>query len=273
MANGPEDLWSRRKMKISAIIIARNEEKMLEDCLRSVSWADERILVDTGSTDKTAELAKRLGARVVETKDGDFSKWRNLGAKEATGDWLLYVDADERVTPELRAEIVSTINSQQSTISNYTAHAIPRRNFLLGHEMHWGGWWPDYVLRLIRKDALIQWEGKLHEQPKIKGEVGKLKNPLIHITHRSLSEMVEKTNNWSEIEAQLLFKSHHPKMTWWRFFSVAFREFWYRGILNLGFLDGPVGIIEIIYQMYSRMITYAKLWEMQINNKPLTINH
>ncbi|MCJ7805572.1 glycosyltransferase family 2 protein [Patescibacteria group bacterium] len=246
-------------MKTSAIIIAKNAGGLIEDCLQSVGWVDEIILVDTGSTDETVEIAKRLGVKVVETKDGDFSKWRNLGAKSAKSDWLFYIDSDERVTEELREEIKRTILEGTDA-----AYAIPRRNFLLGHEMHWGGWWPDYVLRLIRKDALIGWEGDLHEQPKIEGNVGKLKNPFVHITHRSLSEMVEKTNNWSEIEARLLFKSHHPKMTWWRFFSVASREFWYRGVLKLGFLDGPIGIIEIIYQMYSRMITYAKLWEMQI---------
>ncbi len=133
--------------------------------------------------------------------------------------------------------------------------------------MKHGGWWPDYVLRLIRKESFIRWEGELHEQPKIKGAIGKLVNPLIHNSHRSLSEMVEKTNRWSEVEAKLLFKSNHPKMTWWRFFSVAFREFWYRGILKLGFLDGVTGVIEVIYQMYSRMITYAKLWELQITSK------
>lgn len=249
-------------MKTSAIIIAKNAGRLIEDCLESVSWVDQIVLVDTGSTDETLELAKRFGVKVVETKDGDFSEWRNLGAKSAKSDWLLYIDSDERVTEKLREEIKRTILEGVDV-----AYAIPRKNFLLGHEMHWGGWWPDYVLRLIRKDALIEWRGKLHEQPKIKGKVGKLRNPLIHVTHRSLSEMVEKTNDWSEIEAQLLFVSHHPKMTWWRFFSVAFREFWYRGVLKLGFLDGPVGIIEIIYQMYSRTITYAKLWEMQLELK------
>ncbi len=253
---------------ISAIIIARNAQGLIEDCLKSVSWADEIILVDTGSSDETVGVAKRLEAKVVETKNGGFSEWRDLGARSAKGDWLIYIDSDERVTEKLREEIKRTILEGTDG-----AYAIPRRNFFLGHKMHWGGWWPDYVIRLIRKDSLVRWEGELHEQPKIKGKIGKLKESLTHITHRNLSEMVEKTNNWSEIEARLLFESHHPKMTWWRFFSVAFREFWYRGIIKLGFLDGPVGIIEIIYQMFSRMITYAKLWEMQIKNKPLTINH
>lgn len=234
--------------KISAIILigGKSDEKLLKKCLDSVSWCDETIKV------YTADLK------------GSFADWRNEGAKRANGDWLFYVDTDEEVSPELKKEILSIINHSSSTIR---AYAIPRKNILLGKEMHWGGWWPDYVLRLIKKDSLIGWRGELHEQPEIKGEVGRLKEPLIHVSHRSLSEMVDKTNEWSEIEAKLLYKSGHPQMVWWRFFSVAFREFWYRGIIKLGFLDGVTGIIEIIYQMFSRMVTYAKLWELQIEKK------
>lgn len=245
--------------KISGIIIAKNCENLIGDCLESIDWIDEIIVVDDHSIDKTVEVAKNYkGVRVVEA-EGDFSKKRNIGAKEASGEWLFYIDADERVTPLLKKEIKNVIKKE----TKYSAYAIPRRNILLGHEMHHGGWWPDYVLRLIKKEKFISWKGKLHEQPEVKGRVGKLKNPLPHITHRSLSEMVAKTNEWSNIEARLLYKSGHPKMAWWRFVSVAFREFWYRGIKKMGFLDGTVGVIEIIYQMFSRMITYAKLWELQ----------
>ena len=249
--------------KVSAIVIAKNAQELIQDCLDSLSWAYEIILIDTGSTDKTKEIASNFGAKIVKAEKKGFSYWRNLGAKEAQGDWLLYVDTDERVTPALRKEIVATVKR----LSTLNAYAIPRKNILLGRPMRWGGWWPDYVLRLIRKDSLVGWKGELHEQPEIKGKVGKLKYPLMHISHRSLEEMVDKTNEWSEIEAKLLFESGHPQMAWWRFISVAAREFWYRGVLKLGFLDGVVGVIEIIYQMFSRMITYAKLWEMQKTKK------
>jgi len=229
-------------LKISAIIlIGGNYDKdLLQKCLNSVKWADEIIK--------------------VETKDikGSFSEWRNYGATQANGDWLFYVDSDEEITLQLREEILKTIKEEK-----YSAFAIPRNNILLGKEMRFGGWWPDYVVRLIKKDALIKWEGELHEQPKIKGNVGKLKNPLIHNSHRSLTEMVEKTNEWSEIEAKLLFKSGHPKMNIARFISAGTREFWYRGIVKLGFLDGTIGVVEVFYQTYSRLITYAKLWELQ----------
>ncbi len=238
-------------MKISAIVLAGGnyDKTLLEKCLDSLSWAEEIVRVETGSI------------------PGSFSEWRNYGAKKAKGDWLFYVDSDEMVTSELKKEILSLITNHRSLM---TAFAIPRTNILLGKQMRHGGWWPDYVLRLIKKDSLIGWEGKLHEQPKIKslpaggqGDVGKLKNPIIHNSHRSLSEMVEKTNEWSEIEAELLFKSGHPKMNIARFVSAGLREFWYRGIVKLGFLDGTIGVIEVFYQTYSRLITYAKLWELQ----------
>jgi glycosyltransferase involved in cell wall biosynthesis len=234
----------RKKMNISAIILVggKYDKVLLQKCLDSVGWADEVIEV---------EADKILGS---------FSEWRNYGAKKANGNWLFYVDSDEVVTNELKEEILKSLSQDK-----YSAFAIPRRNILLGKEMHFGGWWPDYVLRLLKKDAFIKWEGELHEQPKIKGIVGKLKNPLIHNSHRSLTEMVEKTNEWSEVEAELLFKSGHPKMNILRFLSVGFKEFWYRGIKKLGFLDGTIGIIEVFYQTYSRLITYAKLWEKQLS--------
>ncbi len=255
------------KINLSVLIIAKNEAADLPDCLASVAWADEIILVDNGSGDKTTEIAKKSAVKVFkyekEASKGHFSEIRNFAALKAKGDWILYVDADERVTPLLREEIKKVISLQPGSSRYFSAYAIPRKNILLGHEMKHGGWRPDYVLRLIKRDALLGFEGKLHEQPKIRGEVGKLNSPLTHITHKNLTEMVEKTNKWSEIEAKLLFDSGHPKMNVFRFASAGFREFWYRGIKNLGFLDGTAGWIEVIYQVYSRLITYAKLWEMQ----------
>jgi len=250
------------KVSLTVIIPARNEEKMLEGCLKSVKWADEIIVIDNGSDDKTASLARGLGAKVIFCPRVaiDYSKPRNMGAKAASAEWLFYLDADERSSPELKREIEKAIKN-----SSFSAFTLPRQNIFLGHPMRHGGWWPDRVLRLIKKSQLKGWFGNLHEQPGITGKIGALENPLTHLTHRSLSEMLNKTNEWSALEAELLFKAHHPKMTWWRFIAVAGREFWYRGIVKLGFLDGTVGVIEIIYQMFSRMITYAKLWELQIN--------
>ena len=231
---------------ISGIVLigGKYDKALLKKCLDSLSWTDEIVKLDTDGL------------------KGTFADWRNLGAKKAKGEWLFYVDADEEVTPELKKNITDSIGSNE-----FSAYAIPRRNIFLGHEMHWGGWSPDFVVRLIKKDKLVGWKGELHEQPEIKGTLCHLKEPLIHVTHRNITDMVEKTNKWSEIEAKLLYDSGHPKMNVFRFFSAGFREAWYRGIVKLGFLDGTVGVIEIIYQTFSRLITYSKLWELQLKNE------
>lgn len=234
---------SKMSNSISAIVLVGGsyDEKLLKKCLDSISWCDQVIKVKT------------------EDVKGSFSEWRNEGVKVSKSDWLLYIDSDEEVTPELKKEILGVVNA-----GRFPAYAIPRRNKFLGQTMRWGGWYPDYVLRLMKKKNLKGWFGELHEQPLIDGEVGHLRKPLLHDSHRNLHDMVEKTNKWSEIEAELLYKSGHPKMNFFRFCSAGFREFWKRGVVKLGFLDGTVGVIEVIYQVYSRLITYAKLWEKQL---------
>lgn len=250
--------------KLSAIIITRNEEERVEECIRSVSFVDEIIVIDSGSKDKTVDIAKKLGAKVISFPKGSFSEIRNKGAKEAKGDWILYVDADERVTPSLHDEISQLVNK---SISQFSAFAIPRRNIILEKEMKHGGWWPDYAKRLFRKDRFKKWVGELHEEPVFAGELGHLKNPLIHLKHDNLSDMIEKTNEWSEIEARLMYEANHPSMNILRFFTAMFREFWLRMIKYRAFLDGPEGVIYAIYQMWSRFVSYAKLWEMQLESQ------
>jgi len=229
---------------ISTIVLVGGsyDQKLLEKCLGSVAWTDEVVRVET------------------DNLKGSFADWRDLGAKKAGGDWLLYVDTDEEITSELKNEILDTLGETQTC----SAYAISRKNIIFGKEMRHCGLWPDYVLRLIKKDKLKGWEGELHEQPKIEGKIGYLKNPLIHNKHKTLDEMVEKTNDWSEIEAKLMFKAHHPKMNVLRFFSAGAREFWLRMIKQAAFLDGTEGIIYGLYQVFSKSISYAKLWELQL---------
>lgn len=245
---------------ISVIIITKNEEEMLPDALDSVKWADEILLVDTGSTDKTVEMAKKAGARVVESKGKNFAEWRNKGLKEAKGDWLLYLDADERITSDLKNEIKEIISQDNP---HYSMFAIPRSNIILGKEFRHGGFWPDYVKRLFKKSKLQKWVGELHEEPEYEGKMSHLINPMKHIKHEDFHQMVEKTNNWSEVEAKLMYEAGHPPMNVRRFISAMAREFWYRMIRKAGFLDGKEGIMFAMYQVYSRFVSYAKLWELQ----------
>lgn len=263
-------------MSISAVIIAKNEEQKIKDAIKSVSFCDEVLVIDTGSTDDTVPTAKKLGARVfTDTNKMNYAAWRNRGLKEAHGDWVLYIDADERVSPELAREVRGIFNSQFSILNS--AYAIPRKNFIFAKEFRYSGQWPDYQKRLYRKSSLARWIGKLHEEPVFsakgrsssggKGNLGYLKAPLLHYKHNKLSEMVDKTNEWSDIEAKLLFDAKHPPLNIPRFFSSLIREFWLRMIVQLAFLDGSFGIIYALYQVFSKGVTYAKLWELQIKDQ------
>jgi len=252
-------------LKLSAVVLTKNEEPVIEDCLKSLKWADEIVVVDHGSTDKTLEIVKKFGVKKIAKAviTSSFSDRRNQGAKEAGGEWLLYVDADERVTPELEKEIQKTISNPK-----FVAYAIPRKNIRLTKVLYHGGWWPDYVLRLMKKESLVAWEGQLHEQPKINGEVGKLKEAFLHFSHRgSLEHKFQTTINWSKIEAQKMYDANHPKMNTARFLSAMWREFYFRMIKQKAFLDGTEGIMEAFYQVFSVFISYARLWEMQQKKK------
>ena len=247
--------------KISVIIITRDEEKMIEDCLKSINnWADEILVIDHASTDRTIDIAKKYRAIISSLPSkATFSQLRNKGLKEANGDWIFYLDADERATDNLKKEIGKVISSSPK----FFTYVVPRRNFYLGREVRFGGAYPDYVKRLFKKDKLNGWKGDLHEEPIFEGQLGHLREPMIHITHRDLSSMVEKTKNWSTIEAQLLYDAKHPPVTWWRILKIMLTEFCQRGIKLQGWRDGTVGWIEIIFQMFSRFMTYARLWELQ----------
>lgn len=241
--------------KISAIIIARDEASRISSCIESVAWADEIIVVDNGSADATMKIAQKNGATVIGEKVHDFSYIRQLGASQVKGEWLLYIDADEIATEELKKEIQQIITGDLGV----SAYVIPRQNYYLGKS------WPtrDGMVRLIRKSSLISWEGILHEHAVVKGETGTLKNFFIHDTHRTLQEMVAKTNEWSVFEAKLRFDHHHPAIVGWRLFRVMVTAFVHSYIVQGGWKVGTVGLIESMYQAFSIFITYAKLWEMQ----------
>ncbi len=243
---------------ISAIVVAKNEEKMIRECLASLSFCDEIIVIDNGSEDATLEISKKMDAKIFEYKsaDKDFSDLRNFGASKTTTDWILYVDADERVSLRLKEEIKSKILKD----SSFDAYKVKRKNFYLGNYE-----WPyiEKLERLFKKDRLKSWQGKLHESPIVEGKVGELEGFLLHYTHRDLASMVNKTIEWSKTEAQLRLSINHPKMTWWRFPRVMITAFLNSYIRQGGYKVGMVGLIESVYQSFSMFITYARLWELQ----------
>ena|SRR3989344_2283605 len=248
------------KIRLSGIIIAKNEEDRIADCLESLSFCNEVILIDGGSTDKTVEIAKRMHAVVSQYQTSNYAKMREIGMEKAKGEWIFYLDADERVTESLKKELTDYFLEEKVIQSDYVAFKIPRENYYFGNYR-----WPavEKLERVFKKSTLKGWRGELHESPIVEGAIGQLQSPIVHFSHRDLFSMVEKTNEWSEIEAKLRFKSQHPKMTWWRFPRVMMTAFFNSYILQGGWKIGTVGIMESIYQAFSTFITYAKLWELQ----------
>lgn len=244
---------------LSVVIVTHNEHDWIENCIASVKpVADEIIVVDDGSTDDTVAMCKKLGAKVFHQDWPGFSKQKNFAVAKASGDWILFIDGDERLSKDLASEIKSKINA-----AGVGAYAMPRQNIFLGQKMRHGGWWPDFVTRLVCKASFAGWEGDLHESIKIKGETQKLKNPLYHLTHRGITWMLTTSINYTPIEAKLRLDVNHPKITWWRLFRVMITEFWYRFVVKSGWRDGMVGVIESISQSYNMFLIYVHLWEMQ----------
>ena len=244
-------------MKLSVIIIAKNEEKRIEDCIASVQWASEIIVVDNASTDQTPAIAQKLGAHIIRFEKSDFSSLRNLGLTAAKGDWVLYLDADERITPALHKKL--------EHIMETFGPESPRGYYIIRQNYYLGTLWPtrDKMHRFFRRDALLGWQGKLHETASVNGKVETISEPLIHNTHRALEEMLTKTNEWSKTEAKLLFQAHPPPVVAWRLVRVFITGFWQSYIRERGWRAGTVGMIESIYQGFSLFVTYAKLWELQ----------
>jgi glycosyltransferase involved in cell wall biosynthesis len=245
--------------KLSAVIITRNDSEELKECIKNLSFADEVIVIDNNSEDSTVETAKALGAQVWKLGGLDFSYLRNVGREKAQGEWLLYIDTDERVSPELRREILAFIKNP----GEYSSGIFERKNFFFNTP------WPhsDDMTRLMKHESLIGWHGQLHETPQVIGKSYHFKAPIMHYTHDDLTQMVNKTNEWSAIEAQLRDQNNHPPIVWWRFPRVMLTGFYNSYIKQGGYKAGTIGLIESIYQAFSMFITYAKLWEKQ--NKTL----
>jgi len=251
--------------KLSIVVLAGNEAEVIIDCLKSCLFADEIILVAANSTDDTVILARKTipKIKIIKTFDEynkNFSKWRNLGYQKSTGNWVFYVDSDERVTPKLQKEILSTVTAKNSKISYYV---MPRFNYYLGKRVQHGGSYPDYVKRLFLRSGFKGFEGILHEEPITTGNLGYLKSPLLHYTHRHLKTMLEKSLVWTNMEAEELFKSHHPPVVWWRIIRMMLTKIWQRLIKESMWRDGTVGWISVIFETFDTFMIYAQLWEIQ----------
>jgi glycosyltransferase involved in cell wall biosynthesis len=240
---------------ISVIVLTKNEEKNIEACLNTLKWADEVILIDDHSTDKTQELAKKIGAKIFERDlNNDFAAQRNYGLEKAKGNWVFFVDADERVSPQLRAEIKSVTSDQWSVISGYY---LKRKDFLFGKELKHGETAKIKLLRLAKREA-GQWKRKVDEVWEIEGEVGTLKNSLIHYSHPSMTQFLESVNFKSTLNARVFYEEgKRTRLVDWLKPKAKFFQNW---ILRLGFLDGMEGLTMALMMSFHSFLVRSKLY-------------
>jgi len=250
---------------LSVALITRNEATNLPRTLASVRWANEIIVVDSGSTDATRDLARDAGARVFEESWKGFAAQKNSAIAHATGDWILSLDADEEVSPQLAQEIQTLLAGEPAS----SAYRIPRLNHFLGCPLRHGGYWLDPKLRLFLRGTAQFADRPVHESMEIIGQaaapVGQLKGHLIHHCYPTLSDYVEHMNRYSSIAAEALVASGRARTSglWlaWNGLLNPAATFLYNYVFRLGFLDGRAGFLQHVHHSLYINWKYAKAWE------------
>jgi len=244
--------------RLSVITLTYNEESNIADCLESVRWADELIVVDSGSTDRTVEYARRATANVLSVTWQGYGATRNVALHHATGEWILWLDADERVTPELAAEIKETMVKNDAGVAGYS---VPRRAYFLGRWIKHCGWYPSRVVRLFRKTRGVFTENRVHEHLIVDGPTVELQKDLLHFTDPDLHHYFTKFNAYTSLAAQDL----KDKGRSFRLSNALLRPpflFLKMYLVRLGFLDGVQGLILCALSSLYVFTKYAKLWEL-----------
>jgi glycosyltransferase involved in cell wall biosynthesis len=243
--------------RLAAVVLARNEERHIGDCLDTLAWADERVVVDDYSTDGTAEIATGRGARVMSHRLQDFSSQRNAALDAVDADWVLFVDADERCTPALAEEVHRVIGYGDSRAR--AGWWIPRHNYMLGHRMRGGGWYPDYQLRLLQRDrARYDPTHPVHELVLLDGEAGYLESPLLHYNYDSIAQFRQKMGRYTAFEARIL----REQGVWarpWTYVTMPLREFWRRFVTLKGYRDHVYGLLFCGLMAWYTLQSYLRL--------------
>jgi len=242
-------------VRLSVIVITKNEASSIVECLASVAWADELIVVDSGSTDRTVELCRGYTDKVHLTTDWPgFGRQKNRALAHAAGDWVLSLDADERVTPELRREMEAAMDHPAGRV----AFAMPRRSSYCGKPMRHSGWWPDHVLRLFCRGRGRFTDDPVHERLIVDGPAGRLHSPLVHEAFGSLEEVLETMNRYSSAGAALMHERGR-RATLAGAILHGFWSFFHTYVIRAGFLDGRAGFLLAVSNGEGTYYRYVKL--------------
>ncbi len=246
------------KVAISVVVITKNEQDNIKDCLESVKWADEIVIVDDNSTDRTVEIAQAYTDRIFHRHMDIEGRHRNWAYDQARNSWVLSLDADERVTPELKEEIVKTISQP----GEFKGFIIPRRNYIGNYWVKHGGWYPSGQLKLFEKENFRWEESEVHPCALLKGPTGNLKNDIIHYSYKDFEDFVNKMNKQTTLEAIKWVRDNRKmglgralRRTCDRFLRTFFRKKAYK--------DGLIGFMISIFAGLYQILAYAKYREMK----------
>ena len=250
--------------KVSVTIIAFNEEENIEDALKSVHWAEEIIVVDSGSTDSTIEISKKYTDKVFFNKWEGFAKQKSFALAKAQNDWVLSLDADERISEELKEEI------QNSDLTSADGYYIRRKNYFLDKAIKYCGWGYDYQLRLFKKNKTKLTDRLVHEGFEVNGKTSRLQNQMIHLTHTDLKKTFAKINDYSTLEAEE--KYNRKKINGFTMVLYPLIAFIQHYFFRKGFLDGVHGLMVSINHAMTKLQVYMKIWEINNVKKKLSIH-
>ena len=246
------------KPAVTVVITTYNESRNIAECIESARLlTPDVIVVDTESTDNTVEIARRMKVPVHTFPFAHYVEpSRGFSIKQASGDWVFILDADERITPALAAEIMKSVAD-----AGHTYYKVPRKELFARRVwLRHGGWWPNHQIRLINRGAFKSWPERIHSTPVIAGIMGFLTEPLLHYSKNDYAQIVEKTIVFEDVESKLLYEAGRQASVP-VFFRKYFGELWRRLVKRQGYRDGGIGIIESVYQAYSKTITYIYLYE------------
>jgi glycosyltransferase involved in cell wall biosynthesis len=266
--SGREPPGASARERLSVVLAVKNEARQIRECVAQLDFADEVIVVDMKSTDGTAEIARDLGHRVIVHDGGPHGLIhanKNAGFEAAAGPWILNLDADERLTLELRDEILAVLRSPDPEVA---AYSLPFTHYFFGKYLRHGGFRGSLV-RLFRKGKLRYPEDRAHSTPIIDGKVGELRNLVVHFNHRSIAGFVAKMNLYTSQDAPLLVAHGRgglrnrplPRNLGLKLFSAPLSVFWNRYVRHAGFLDGAHGFVAAVLLAGYQLVEYAKAWE------------
>lgn len=244
-------------------MVCFNEEERIQDCLESLRWCDEIVVVDAFSTDRTPEICRRYTDRFIQNKWSGYRDQKAFAHSQATKEWVFLVDSDERVTPELREEVQGALARDNG---RYAGYAVPRLVHYLDRWWWRGGWYPDYDVRLFRRDRATWGGSDPHEKILVDGEVRRLSKPLHHYSYRNIDDHLQRINRFTSISSQELKKAGGR----WHLSDALLRpavRFFRSYVLKRGFMDGFAGFHVAVTAAVYVFLKYAKLWELELEEK------